>query len=343
MTTDERQLDERLIPVVLAVDVEPDPGGGTWHDPRPWLGFEGWLEIVTALRDRLARASGAPARFAWFIRCDPQIAEVYGDAAWAADHYAAGIDRLRGAGDELAIHPHAWRWDADARHWVHDNADPAWVEHVLASGFDRFATGFGQPARVHRFGSRYMTPAIARWLAAHDVRADTTVEPGSPPARTLDATAAFTGTVPDMRQVPRQPYRPDPDNPFAEAPADSLPFDQGLWMLPHSAFDPQPLIPPWRRVARRVRFFGQQRYRSAQLWTPQEPTRFWELAVDAALALPRPYLFLGVRSSALGGGEFRRLTLEKLDALERHPAVRRMRFVTSTQALDTLVGARSRE
>ena len=48
-------------------------------------------------------------------------------------------------------------------------------------------------------------------------------------------------------------------------------------------------------------------------------------------------------SSALGGGEFRRLTLEKLDALERHPAVRRMRFVTSTQALDTLVGARSRE
>jgi hypothetical protein len=340
VSADERQHDERLIPVVLAVDVEPDQGGGTWREPQPWVGFEGWLDLAPRLRERLARASGAPAKLAWFIRCDPQVADVYGDAAWAADRYATGIERLRAAGDELAIHPHAWRWDGDARHWVHDNADPGWVEHVLESGFERFAAGFGQPARAHRFGSRMMTAAIAGWLAAHDVRVDSTFEPGAPAVRTLATDAAFTGTVPEMRHVPRQPYRPDPDDPFRPAPTDPMPANQGLWMLPHSAFDPQPLIPAWRRVARRVRFFGQQRYRPAQLWTPQDPTGFWDLAVDAALALPRPYLFLGVRSSALEGGEVRRLTLDKLDALERHPAVRRMRFVTSVEALDMLVGAR---
>lgn len=339
MTADRGKTDGALIPVVLAVDAEPDPGGGTWRHPQPWLGFEHWLDFIPAFRERLERLTGAPANFAWYVRCDPQISEVYGDAAWIADGYSAGIAKLRAAGDELAIHPHAWRWDKGAGHWVHDNADPAWVEQVLATGFERFAGAFGQTPTAHRFGSRFMTAAIARWIAAHGVRVDTTLEPGSPATRTLDTSAAFTGTVPEMRQVPRQPFRPSASDPFQPAAADTTPPGQGMWMLPHSAFDPQPLIPSWRRAARRVRFFGQQRYRPAQLWTPQDPRGFWDLAIDAALALPRPYLFLGVRASALLEDAVTRNTLAKFDALERHPAVRRMRFVTSVDALDSLVGA----
>jgi hypothetical protein len=333
--------DESLMPVVLAVDVEPEPGGGTWRDPRPWRGFERWLEIMPQLRERLERLTGAPVHFSWFIRCDPQIADVYGDAAWAAGHYAAGLERLRAAGDEFAIHPHAWRWDDDARHWVHDNADPAWVEYVLESGFERFAAAFGQPVRAHRFGSRFLTAAIVRWLAAHGVRVDTTVEPGTPALKTLDASAAFTGTIPEQRDVPLVPYRPHPDDPFRPAATDSAAPDQGLWMLPHSAFDPQSLIPAWRRVARRVRFFGQPRYRPAQMWTPQEATGFWNLAIGAAQELPRPYLLLALRSSALFDAEPARHTMAKLEALQRHPLVPRMRFVTSAEALDAVVGTAS--
>ena len=124
---------------------------------------------------------------------------------------------------------------------------------------------------------------------------------------------------------------------------DSLPPDQGLWMLPHSAFDPQPLIPAWRRVARRVRFFGQPRYRPAQMWTPQEPVGFWNLTIAAAQRLPRPYLMLAVRSSALFDAEPAAFTMAKLDALQRHPLLSRMRFVTTVEALDAIVGTRSRE
>lgn len=331
--------DDRRLPVVLAVDVEPEPGGGTWRDPQPWRGFERWLEVMPHLRANLERLTGAPVHFAWFVRCDPQIADIYGDAAWAADRYAHVFDGLRAAGDELAIHPHAWRWDGDKRHWVQDHADPAWVEHVLESGFDRFATGFGQPARAHRFGSRFLTAAIVRWLAERGVRVDTTLEPGTPALKTLDVTSAFTGTVPEQRHVPLAPYRPHPADPFQPAPTDSLPPSQGLWMLPHSAFDPQPLIPAWRRVARRVRFFGQPRYRPAQLWTPQNATGFWNLAINAAQQLPRPYLLLAARSSALFDARPAAFTMAKLEALERHPLVHRMRFVTSVEALDALVGA----
>ena len=113
-------------------------------------------------------------------------------------------------------------------------------------------------------------------------------------------------------------------------------------MLPHSAFDPQPLIPTWRQAARRVRFFGQPRFRSAQLWTPQDPDGFWDLAIAAALELPWPYLFLGVRSSAMQADDaVTRNTIAKFDALERHPLVGRMRFVTSIEALDSVLGLNS--
>ncbi|MEA2677052.1 MAG: hypothetical protein QOJ81_1193 [Chloroflexota bacterium] len=331
--------DERVMPVVLAVDVEPEPGGGTWRDARPWRGFERWLEVMPELRGKLEKLTGAPVHFAWFVRCDPQIADIYGDAAWAADRYSQGFDALRAAGDEIAIHPHAWRWDAGRARWLHDNADPAWVEHVLETGFGRFAAAFGQPARAHRFGSRFLTAAIVHWLIAHGVRVDTTLEPGTPPLRTLDVKTESTGIVPDQRGVPRQPYRPDPDDPFQPAAIDSLPPGAGLWMLPHSAFDPQRLIPAWRQVARRVRFFGQARYRPAQLWTPQDPAGFWDLALAAAHELPQPYLLLAARSSALFDAEPARHTMGKLDALQRHPAVSRMRFLTALEALDSLVGA----
>ena len=335
----DQTMDERVLPMVLAVDVEPEPGGGTWREPEPWLGFERWLEVTAPLRDRLAQLTGAPVHFSWFVRCDPQIADVYGDAAWAADRYAASFERLRAAGDELAIHPHAWRWDDGAGEWVHDNADPAWVEHVLESGFDRFQSAFGQPVRAHRFGSRFLTPAILDWLTAHGVRVDTTLEPGTPALKTLDKAAKFTGVVPEQRGVPREPYRPDPADPFRAAQSDALPPEQGLWMLPHSSFDPQPLIPAWRRVARRLRFFGQPRYRPAQIWTPQEATGFWRLAIKDALALPRPYLLLAARSSALFDPVATRYTMAKLEALERNPDVSRMRFVTTVEALDALVSA----
>lgn len=86
------------IPVVLCFDVEPDdidvrPGA------EPWLGFERLLERIGPWRDGLAAATGRPVRFNWFLRMDPQIADVYGSATWAVERYGAEIERLRADGD----------------------------------------------------------------------------------------------------------------------------------------------------------------------------------------------------------------------------------------------------
>jgi hypothetical protein len=67
--------------------------------------------------------------------------------------------------------------------------------------------------------------------------------------------------------------------------------------------------------------------------------RFWDLAIDAAQRLPRPYLLLAARSSALYDAAPADYTMAKLAALQRHPAVGRMRFVGTMEALDALVAA----
>ncbi|HUP83263.1 MAG TPA: hypothetical protein VM284_03635, partial [Candidatus Limnocylindria bacterium] len=79
-------------------------------------------------------------------------------------------------------------------------------------------------------------------------------------------------------------------------------------------------------------------HRPAQIWTPQEAVGFWNLTVESAMELARPYVLVAARSSALFDEKPARYTMEKLDALQRHPEVGRMRFVTTVEALDTLVG-----
>src|SRR5438552_4093078 len=52
-------------PIVLCIDVEPDPLVFDPADPPPWLGFERLLQRLPALRRRLSEATGrAPLRAA---------------------------------------------------------------------------------------------------------------------------------------------------------------------------------------------------------------------------------------------------------------------------------------
>src|SRR6266851_7664512 len=132
------------LPIVVCVDVEPDARA---FEPGPvptWLGFERFLERLPALRERLSELTQAPVAFSWFLRMDPQIAETWGSPAWVVEAYGDALDELTRAGDEIGLHTHPWRWDAEATEWVADFEDPAWAERCLTMGLDAFATSFGR-------------------------------------------------------------------------------------------------------------------------------------------------------------------------------------------------------
>jgi hypothetical protein len=327
------------IPTALVVDVEPDDVAPTQRATGPWLGFEAWVERVKPLRERLERATGRAVHFSWFLRMDPQVKEIYGDAAWAADAYGRQIEALRSAGDELALHPHAWRWQVDPGRWLHDLGDPGWVEACAATSFEAYERAFGEPCRSHRYGSRFISAALVGQIRQLGVHLDMTVEPGARPLPSLDARSASTGSLPDARRAPRHPYRPAATDPMREDDGDGRPPNAGLWMLPLSAFDPAPLLPRWRQVARRMRFFGQPLHRPAELWAPTDPRGFWRLLERSLDDLQRPYLCLAVRSDALIRPHLAAAVNSKLEALPATALVKRLTFATATEAVDQLTAS----
>lgn len=197
------------LPVVVCFDVEPDIRVLEHGVAGPWEAFEELLPRIEALRARLAELTLAPASFSWFLRMDPQVAKTWGSPAWVADHYTATLGDLESHGDELGLHTHTWREDAERGTWVRDH-DPGWEEHCLDLGLDTFETAFGRSCPSHRAGDRILTGAMLRRLGAGRVAVDLTVEPDTPPLGPLEPGEIVTGLTPDYSGVPLTPYRSNP-------------------------------------------------------------------------------------------------------------------------------------
>src|SRR6185369_6910332 len=99
------------VPVLVLIDVEPDRFFIDRTDPAPWSGFERGVEVMTKVRDVLARRTGRSAHFTWLVRTDEQVAQTYGSAGWAFDHYRRTFETLLAEHDEVGVHVHAYRWD----------------------------------------------------------------------------------------------------------------------------------------------------------------------------------------------------------------------------------------
>jgi glycosyltransferase involved in cell wall biosynthesis len=250
------------IPVVLCFDIEPDARAPEGRKPGPREGFEKLFPLVTAMRDRLASASGQSTAFTWCLRIDPQIAEIYGSSTWLADRYERELTELGGAGDEFGLHPHSWRWQG---RWVSDAADPDWVSHCIDVGLDGYRKTFGQPCRVHKHGDNFMSTAVARQLDEAGVAVDLSIVPGMPAARSLSPMEETTGWLPDTRTVPSHVYRPARDD--FRLPDRTR--REGLVMMPETAGVTLALHP----VDGRVMPTGW--YEPLVLWL--EPERFREM------------------------------------------------------------------
>ena len=139
------------IPIVLCVDVEPfrrqveEPPEPHWHGtPETFDRLDGW-------RPFLAGATGAPVRFSWFWRADPQIEETYGSADWGFVRYRGLLEDAVARGDEHGMHPHLWRRPSSGP-WLSDFRDRRWIQHCIRVALGAFERHLGRPCRLVRFG-----------------------------------------------------------------------------------------------------------------------------------------------------------------------------------------------
>src|SRR5215831_2866586 len=196
------------IPVILCIDVEPDDRAIKHGESTDWKGFEETLRFFADLRTRLAEGTGAPVRFTWFFRMDPQIGHVYGDPGWVAQRYGDAIKELDAAGDDLGLHTHAWRWDATRNRWITDHGNQNWIKHCIETSFQAFQTAFGRRCLSFRFGDHWMNTETIDLLESLGVEFEMTAEPGRKAAPGLMPKELYTGMLPDYSTTPTSPFKP---------------------------------------------------------------------------------------------------------------------------------------
>lgn len=194
-----------MIPVLLCFDVEPKERQVDPVAQVDWFGFEEAVDLIEELRPKMAAATGREAKASWFLRMDPQIVHVYGDAGWGADRYRAVLDSLVNEGDELGIHLHPWKWNEAKAKWIQDFADQSWVAYCVETAFAAFQQSFGSPCRAFRFGDRWMNDETLDLVVRLGATSDSTIEPGHIGTESPDD---YIGTWPDYTNAQRRAYRP---------------------------------------------------------------------------------------------------------------------------------------
>jgi hypothetical protein len=267
--------------------------------------------------------------FTWFLRMDPQIAEVYGSTTWVAQEYGTELEQLAAKGDELGLHPHALRWSERQRGWRAAVDDGPWVEECARVSFDAYERAFGRQCTAHRYGDGFMSDGIVATLRDVGARADLTLEPGRP-------SHAMTGVdfpLQDQFDVPRQPYHPDPTA-FQRPAASDDPDD--LWMMPLATADPDQALPLWRRLGRRLRHRGRPRHRPVLLWAPWPSQLLWDIVaadIDAGELSVLPFM---IRADTLLNAEWAGQFEGHMSALDQHRLGAAVRFATPSAVVGGL-------
>ena len=130
--------------IIICVDVDPDGLNvpGTRMNDRKgklsWRGLEEKIPTLTDFFNSVKDSKGNPANLTWFLRCDEQINDKYGDRGWLLRHFCDFWDKLKSRGDEIAWHPHFFRWFEEKGSWNQEIKDVAWMLEVLENGLESF-------------------------------------------------------------------------------------------------------------------------------------------------------------------------------------------------------------
>lgn len=320
------------IPIILCVDVEPDerhPAVGTSED---WEGVAASFEFFDSFRPRLSEATGAPARFSWFFRMDPQIERAFGSPDWIVRRRGELIARLEEAGDELGLHTHAWRWGEDSRGWIADHGDQRWVNRCLQVSFAAYRAAFGRDCASFRFGDHWMSDETMDTLESLGARFDLTLEPGRIPRPAQLLTESYTGSLPDYRPVPRRPYRPS----RRDFRAHDTEHGRGLWVIPLSTGKEPGRFTGVKRAAEALGIDLRKRNDTVPLNLALAAPLFRALT-DSWLAAARDkYLALIVRTDACLPARSRANVAENLNSILSHPLAGRFKFARPAEAVRLL-------
>ena len=319
----------RKIPAFLSIDVEPEGFQLSRGDSPEWNGYDAAIELAEQLRSDLARRVDATARFGWYFRMDPQIAEVYGRSDHVFAQCPDRVARLRAKGDYFGVHAHPLRWCSRRGQWIHDVDDAAWLADCTRFALDAFAQWDGCPARRFRAGAGFLANEIVEVLEQRGVEVDLSLEPvagwwltASDVATAVD-TSPIVGAYADTRTAPRVAYRPS----HRDFRVSGGRRGRRLVLVPLTTHAEIPERPAWWRRARHT---APAPAPEARMLYPSvewpSPEFYWNLVERQLQAMRRPYLSLAIRTDAVDSDSMMHAR-RQLAALPQHPLAERLSFV----------------
>ena len=193
----------RRPPIVVEIDVENDEYVPIVWGESAWQGVPLAFATMEAARAALA-AEGHPARFAWGLRLDPQIALGEGRPDYMLNQFDREIAAAQCHGDSFGPHPHWFRLTEGA--WVEDASDAAWVAHCIDISLTTYRNAFGKtPGWIH-FGESWMDQTCFNRALEEGIQLILTPEPGMKIDPEYLSGRQFRGKYPDYPSHLRRPY-----------------------------------------------------------------------------------------------------------------------------------------
>ena len=320
------------IPIILCIDVEPDGFFIERDRPLPWKGYERAFEYFSKLRQLSAAISESPTHFSWFYRMDPQVAETYGTPDWAIKNYPTYVEDFLKKGDEMGLHPHAYRWVKTDNDWLVDHADQEWVDHCVEMSFAAYKNVFGRTCDSFRFGASWINDATLRLVEKLGARFDLTLEPEYVNDWSYEGYRRYRGSYLDYECVPRMPYRPSHDDLRRPDPERK----EGIWMIPTSTGKITYRYGRTERLLRRIFKPSDLKPRRITLNLAYGPNRFRIITEELLRCLERPYFAFVMRTDALSSPQQMKNVEACFDILLNHPRARQFVFSTPAEALRIL-------
>jgi hypothetical protein len=180
----------------LTVDTDPDGLSGKVTD-RQTLEWQGLEALQTLPAEMQALPKLGPLPITWFIRADGQLENILGSPSYLLEKYDRFWASVKGAGHELAWHPHLYRQarPEDAALII---ADPNESQEELERLWDKLSSVL--PATSFRHGEGWHTPRTYATVESLGFRCDSTAIPNRKGA---------DGHPMNWTGAPNQPYFPD--------------------------------------------------------------------------------------------------------------------------------------
>ncbi|OGC36732.1 hypothetical protein A2311_06235 [candidate division WOR-1 bacterium RIFOXYB2_FULL_48_7] len=182
----------------VAVSVDADDDGYDRHSSLPgekvsWTGVEKGIPLLIETLAGYRDSGGCPVKYTWFVRCDAQLKQLYGNEAHLFEQFEPLWAERSIVGDEIAWHPHLYDHDAGL---INDNVALSKLLRNSFSAVDKNKYNI----RTSRLGRSICNNSLMFVLGELGIRTDSTAMPGKVKKDEFNMI--------DWSSTPEQPFKP---------------------------------------------------------------------------------------------------------------------------------------